>query len=192
MTDLAALFARLYVSTVHWTVSGEQAFPLKSDEVEPESSMILLFWTAKFCTANPIGEPCMSAIASTPSTSNQRPAIWEPMSGLPEWSADITSTLRPAPKSSAAISAAITEPLPFAFAVGPAISVRTPIFTLPSLNLAWPRQFGPWPVPPTCEGQDTRPWTNKYSNNHLFLPAPLVRAYRDALPLFVLGFHLSL
>jgi hypothetical protein len=71
------------VSTVHWTVSGEQALPLKSDEVDPDSSMILLFCAAIFCTAKPIGDPCMSAIASTPSTSNQRAAICDPTSGLP-------------------------------------------------------------------------------------------------------------
>src|SRR6202011_228173 len=46
----------------------------------------------------------------------------------------MTSTLRPVPKSSAAISAAITEPLPLAMAVGPAISVKTPIFTTPPLR----------------------------------------------------------
>jgi len=57
---------------------------------------------------------------------------------LPWWSAEITSTLRPAAKSSAAISAAITEPLPFAMAVGPAMSVKTPIFTLPPLRFAAP------------------------------------------------------
>jgi hypothetical protein len=30
--------------------------PLKSDEVEPDSSMILLFCAAIFCTAKPIGD----------------------------------------------------------------------------------------------------------------------------------------
>jgi hypothetical protein len=50
----------------------------------------------------------------------------------------MTSTLRPAPKSSAAISAAITEPLPLAIAVGPAMSVKTPTFTFPPLRFAVP------------------------------------------------------
>src|SRR5882672_4487007 len=50
----------------------------------------------------------------------------------------MTSTLRPAPTSSAAISAAITDPLPFARAVGPAMSVRTPTLTLPPLRFAAP------------------------------------------------------
>src|SRR6478609_1122703 len=103
----------------------------------------------------------------------------------------MTSTLSPAPKSSAAISAATMEPLPFAFAVGPAISVRTPIFTLPSLSFV----AAVWAKADPAENARAMQTATDQWIFELAIFSSLGRpvwACRDALPPFVLGFHLSL
>ena len=84
-------------------------------------------------TAMPTAELVRSMIASTPSWSNQRRAIAEPMSGLFWWSADRSSILRSGWRrfaSSTASSAATTAPGPTASAKKPLMSVRMPILTV--------------------------------------------------------------
>src|SRR5262249_52374877 len=79
-----------------------------------------------------------STIRSTCSASYQRRAMPAPMSGLSWESAEITSIGTPRtlpPKSSTAIWAATSEPVPVASDAGPDMSVRTPILT--TLSEIW-------------------------------------------------------
>jgi hypothetical protein len=59
---------------VHWTVSGEQDLPFKSDEVDPDTGRILLCCAAIFCTAKPIGD------ARSHSTDSAQPLTGQTMS----------------------------------------------------------------------------------------------------------------
>jgi hypothetical protein len=96
---------------------GEQAGPVRSDEPGPDIRKTLSFSWVIFCTARAIDEVGTSTMVSTFSVSYQLRAMLEPTSGLFWWSAAITSIGLPLtlpPKSAAAISAAITEPLPVA------------------------------------------------------------------------------
>ena len=94
---------------------GEQFGPVRSTVPAPEPRKTLLRSCASAATASAMEEFGTSRITSTPSWSNQRRAMANPMSGLFWWSAEISSTGRPASPalSSTANCAATTEPRPW-------------------------------------------------------------------------------
>src|SRR5215211_7067472 len=106
-------FASAQVSYVQCTVLGEQFLPVRSEVPAPETSSTLFFSRTISETASATEEVGTSAMASTPSWSNQWRASAEPMSALFWWSAETTSigrSLTRPPKSSAAIWVASAEP----------------------------------------------------------------------------------
>ncbi|MNT23774.1 hypothetical protein D3C72_1592080 [compost metagenome] len=95
----------------------------------------LLRSLARVNTAPAMAELFRSMIMSTPSASHHWRALVPPMSALFWWSANTSSMGLPCtlpPKSSIAILAASTEPLPPESAYWPDMSVSTPILTLSS------------------------------------------------------------
>src|ERR1044071_3334526 len=120
-------------SYVQWIVLGEHALPVRSDVPAPDTRNTLFLVLVTSLTASATDEVGTSTMASTPLVSNHSRARLEPMSGLFWWSAAITSIVMPAtlpPKSSTAIRAASSEPLPARSAYGPDMSVITPMTSL--------------------------------------------------------------
>ena len=62
--------------------SGEQALPVKAEVAAPVATEIRFFSLAMSCTASATAELTISKTAPTPSTSNQRRAVVDPMSAL--------------------------------------------------------------------------------------------------------------
>ncbi|MFK4406238.1 hypothetical protein ABH991_003272 [Bradyrhizobium ottawaense] len=95
---------------------GVHFSPVSSTVPAPDPTKTLFFSALMPATASAIDEFGRSKIASTLSFSYQRRAMPIPMSVLFWWSAATTSTGLPAafpPKSSTAILAATTEPMPW-------------------------------------------------------------------------------
>src|SRR3954469_21559059 len=121
------------VSYAQWIVLGEHALPVRSEVPAPESRNTLFLLLVTSLTASATDEVGTSTMTSTPLVSYHSRAMLEPMSGLFWWSAEITSIGRPAtlpPRSSTAICAASSEPLPPMSAYGPDMSVSTPMTIL--------------------------------------------------------------
>ena len=96
-------------------VFGEQALPVRSEVAAPDTMNALPLSRVIWFTASATPEFGTSTITSTRSTSYHWRAIAEPTSGLFWWSAETISTFMPflaAPKSSTAMRAATTEPVP--------------------------------------------------------------------------------
>ena len=89
--------------------------PVNAVVAGPERSVIRFFSLAMGMTAPAVEEETRSAMTSTFSSSNHLRAVFEAMSALFWWSAEMISMFLPStfpPKSSAAMVAASTEPGP--------------------------------------------------------------------------------
>src|SRR5512144_1516819 len=128
-------FASVLVSYVQCTEFGEHALPGRSDDAAPETTNVLALSLVIWFTASATEEVGTSKITSTLSASYHCRATEEPTSGLFWWSADTSSTLSPCfagSKSSIAICAATTEPLPPMSEYRLDMSDSTPTLTTPS------------------------------------------------------------
>src|ERR1700709_1248173 len=117
-------------------VLGEHCSLVSRVEPDPVTISILFLDSATLETASATPELMTSVIRSTPPVSYHWRAIPEAMSGLFWWSADTSSTLNGglacSTKSSTAICAGVRAPAPARSENAPAISVSTPILTVPS------------------------------------------------------------